>query len=80
MNDIRDKFLQYPNYIKFLGEKQTIELLKQFVSIEAGQYNKHEEMSLNMAGFKQAIYLRCIRADMQSFVNTFIEGYLQQKP
>jgi len=55
MNDIRDKFLQYPYYIKFLGEKQTIELLKQFVSIEAGQYNKHEEMSLNMAGFKQAI-------------------------
>ncbi len=80
MNYILDKIARYPNYLHYLGKEQATLVLQNFEAIEAGKYQKQEMLAINMAGFKQPIFIRCIRADMQSFVNTFIEPYLDKKP
>lgn len=67
-------------YIELLGKEQAIALLGLFAEIEAGKYDKQEVHKLHLHGFKYPVFLRAIRADMQSFINTFIEPYLEKKP
>lgn len=69
-----------PKYIELLGRAQAIKLLQVFSDIEKGKYDKDEIHSFNLRGITHPIYLRAIRADMQSFINTFIDPYLTQKP
>ncbi len=69
-----------PKYETLLGKEQALKLLGIFSEIEAGKYNKDEIITLRINGVKHPIHLRCIRADMQSFVNTFIDPYLEKKP
>ncbi|MBI2722051.1 MAG: FkbM family methyltransferase [Bacteroidetes bacterium] len=69
-----------PKYGHLLGEEQTLRLLKLFSEIESGKYEKAEVTIFHLKGFKHPIHLRSIRADMQSFVNTFIDPYLEKKP
>ncbi len=69
-----------PKYLELLGKEQALKLLKLFSEIEAGKYNKEEVHQIKVKGLKHPIYLRAIRADMQSFINTFIDPYLDKKP
>jgi FkbM family methyltransferase len=55
-------------------------LLHLFSEIEAGKYNKEELHSIQLKGIKHPFHMRSIRADMQSFVNTFMDPYLDKKP
>lgn len=73
-------FIHNPKYISLLGKQQTLTLLELFNEIENGKYNKEEIHSINIKGLKHPVLLRSIRADMQSFINTFIDPYLEQKP
>ncbi|MBL7911001.1 MAG: FkbM family methyltransferase [Bacteroidia bacterium] len=73
-------FTSDSKYEALLGKEQTVKLIKFFSEIENGKYNKEETISLMLKGIEYPIYLRCIRADMQSFVNTFIDPYLEKKP
>lgn len=68
-----------PKYLKLLGKGQALKLLKLFEEIEQGKYDKEEVHEISMIHFKHPVYLRSIRADMQSFVNTFIDPYLEKK-
>lgn len=70
----------YNKYMDLLGAKQTSVVLKLFSDIEKGKYNKQEILKIQMEGIQHPFYIRAIRADMQSFVNTFIEPYLEKKP
>ncbi len=66
-------------YIDLLGKEQAEKLLQLFSEIGSGKYNKEEIHSLQLKDIKHPVLLRAIRADMQSFVNTFIEPYLNKK-
>ncbi len=79
MNQIEIKLLSQPKYQQLLGREQAIKLLTLFSEIENGKYDKTEIHQLQLTGLKHPIYLRAIRADMQSFVNTFIDVYLEKK-
>ncbi len=68
-----------PKYRELLGEEQAIRLLNLFSEIEYGKYEKDELHQLKLKGIKHPLYIRAIRADMQSFVNTFIDAYLEKK-
>jgi len=67
-------------YLELLGKEQALSLLALFAEIEAGKYAKEEVHELRLNGFPHPLFLRAIRADMQSFINTFIEPYLEKKP
>ncbi len=67
-------------YINLLGEEQTLRILAVFAEIEKGVYDKNKIYSFTLNSLKHPIYIRSIRADMQSFVNTFIDPYLDKKP
>lgn len=68
-----------PKYLELLGKEEAIKILHLFLEIESGKYNKEEVHCFQLKGIKHPLYLRSIRADMQSFINTFIEPYLEQK-
>ena len=67
-------------YVDLLGKEQAVKILKLFAEIEAGKYAKDEVHTFNVKGLKKAVFLRAIKADMQSFNNTFIDIYLDKKP
>lgn len=67
-------------YLELLGKEQALRILALFAEIEAGKYAKEELHEFRLAGFPEPVFLRAIRADMQSFINTFIDPYLEQKP
>jgi FkbM family methyltransferase len=67
-------------YLELLGKEQALKLLALFAEIEAGKYAKEEVHELRLNGFPHPVFLRAIRADMQSFINTFIDPYLEKKP
>src|SRR5438045_1777844 len=69
-----------PKYETLLGKEQALKLLKIFSEIDSGKYNKEEINTISIKGMQHPVYLRSIRADMQSFVNTFIDPYLEEKP
>jgi FkbM family methyltransferase len=79
--EITDKTLTAKSkYVDVLGKEQAVKILKLFAEIEDGKYAKDEVYSFNLIGFKNTVFLRAIRADMQSFNNTFIDTYLDKKP
>ncbi len=80
METIENIIASKPKYLELLGKDQTLKLLQLFSEIEAGKYNKEEIHTFQLSGIKHPIQLRSIRADMQSFVNTFIDPYLEKKP
>ncbi len=80
MNAIDKLITLNPKYIDLFGKEQAIKLLILFSEIESGKYNKEEVHKITMKGIKHPFYIRAIRADMQSFINTFIDAYLDQKP
>lgn len=80
MNILENILLSKPKYVELLGKEQALKLLNIFSEIESGKYDKSEIVTLHLNGFQHPIKLRCIRADMQSFVNTFIDPYLDKKP
>jgi FkbM family methyltransferase len=67
-------------YLDLLGKEEAIRLLKLFSDIEEGTYDKNALYEFRLRGFAQPVFLRAIRADMQSFINTFIDPYLEKKP
>ncbi len=67
-------------YLQLLGKTQSEIIFSFFNEIENGIYNKSKTIELNLNNLKHPITLRCIRADMQSFINTFIDPYLELKP
>ncbi len=67
-------------YLELLGKDQALRLMHLFSEIENCKYQKDEVSEIKMLGFHHPLYLRSIRADMQSFINTFIEPYLDKKP
>jgi FkbM family methyltransferase len=79
MENIKTILALKPKYIDLLGEEQATHLLKLFTEIESGKYEKDELHQLKLNGIKYPLYIRAIRADMQSFVNTFIDAYLEKK-
>jgi|GEM_PF-543424 FkbM family methyltransferase len=66
-------------YLELLGKEQALKLISLFAEIEAGKYAKEEVHELRLKGFPHPLFLRAIRADMQSFINTFIDPYLEKK-
>lgn len=66
-------------YLELLGKEQALRLIALFSEIESGKYDKEEIHELRLKGYPHPLYLRAIRADMQSFINTFIEPYLEKK-
>jgi FkbM family methyltransferase len=80
MEAIENKLIRYPQYETLLGKQQALSLFSFFEKIEGGTYDKRSTITLNLTGMKHPITLRCIRADMQSFINTFIDPYLDKKP
>lgn len=66
-------------YYELLGEEQTNTLLNFFDDINAGTYNKSKTLKVFVKTLKHPIIMRCIKADMQSFINTFIDPYLEKK-
>lgn len=72
-------FANASKYIELLGPSQAKTILKLFSEIENGKYNKKELHSFEVQGLAKPITMRAIRADMQSFVNTFIDPYLTKK-
>lgn len=77
MNDLTTILASKPKYIELLGRSEAERILKLFSEIERGKYNKGEVHSFTLNGFKHPLFIRAIRADMQSFVNTFIDPYLE---
>ena len=80
MDTIESILLKKPKYVELLGTEQAQDLLHLFADIEHGKYDKNEIHTVNLSGLRYPLQLRCIRADMQSFVNTFIDPYLGKKP
>lgn len=80
MEAIRNILAAKPKYIELLGKEQAISLLNLFSEIELGKYDKNEIHTIQLKGMMHPFYIRAIRADMQSFINTFIDPYLEQKP
>ena len=69
-----------PKYLELLGKAQAVNLLQLFDEIENGKYDKDELHAFKLSGLDHAVFIRAIRADMQSFINTFIDPYLEKKP
>jgi FkbM family methyltransferase len=69
-----------PRYNSLLGEEQTNKLLQLFDEINHGKYDKQERHVFKVEGLIHPITIRAIRADMQSFVNTFVDPYMEKKP
>jgi FkbM family methyltransferase len=67
-------------YIKLLGIEQAEKLQALFLEIEKGKYDKKEIHTFKLTNLIYPIHIRAIRADMQSFVNTFVEPFLEKKP
>lgn len=67
-------------YIQLLGEAQSTTLINFFNEIENDAYNKSKVLEVQLTTLKHPLKIRCIRADMQSFINTFIDPYLEKKP
>ncbi len=80
MNTIESTLTSKPKYVDLLGKEQALKLLHVFADIESGKYDKNEIHTFKLNGISHPIHLRAIRADMQSFVNTFIDVYLDKKP
>lgn len=80
MDIIENTLTTKPKYVDLLGKEQALKLLNVFADIESGKYDKNEIHSYKLNGIAHTIHLRSIRADMQSFVNTFIDTYLDKKP
>jgi len=80
METIQKQLAANPKYINLLGEVQAIKLLKLFAEIENGKYDKNEYYVFHLKGIQYPLYIRAIRADMQSFINTFISPYLEKQP
>lgn len=70
----------WPKYIGLLGNDQAIRILHLFSEIGNGKYDKSDVHSFHLNGYRHPVHLRGIRADMQSFINTFIDPYLGKKP
>lgn len=68
-----------PKYTELLGSNGALKLVGLFAEIELGKYKKEEVHLVELKGVKHPFYIRSIRADMQSFLNTFIDGYLEKK-
>jgi len=68
-----------PKLLKLLGDSQATAINKLFSEIENGKYDKKTLFEIKIAGIKFPLYIRSIRADMQSFNNTFIDPYLDKK-
>ncbi len=66
-------------YADLLGRDQALKILQLFEEIATGKYNKGEVHSFKLKTLAHPVFLRSIRADMQSFVNTFIDPYLEKK-
>jgi len=66
-------------YVELLGKEQSVKLLAIFKEIENGFYDKTVIYSFKLNNLIHPIYIRGIRADMQSFINTFIDPYLDKK-
>lgn len=69
-----------PKYLELLGKAQAITLLQLFHEIENGKYDKEEIYAFKLNGINHPVFIRAIRADMQSFINTFIDPYFDKKP
>jgi FkbM family methyltransferase len=67
-------------YEQLLGSENASKLLKIFDEIEKGKYKKDELVELRLKDLEYPLFMRTIRADMQSFVNAFIDPYLEKKP
>lgn len=67
------------NYIQLLGSEQAETLVNFFNEIENGVYNKNKTIEVKLKTLRYPLILRCIRADMQSFINTFVDVYLEKK-
>lgn len=80
MKTIEKLFNSNPKYMELLDRAGAIKLLKLFKEIQEGKYDKGKVHEVKMKHLVHPIYLRSIRADMQSFVNTFIDPYLEKKP
>jgi FkbM family methyltransferase len=80
MNALEKTLLMNPKYVELLGNEQATKILGLFEEITSGKYNKQEVHSFKLKGFAHPAHIRAIRADMQSFVNTFIDPYLEKKP
>lgn len=80
MEAIKKILATKPKYMELLGKEQAMDVLKLFSEIELGKYNKDEVHTIQPKGIGHPFYIRAIRADMQSFINTFIDPYLEQKP
>lgn len=80
MNTLETILTTKPKYAELLGKEQALKLLSVFAEIESGKYDKKEIHSFKLNGIAHPVHLRTIRADMQSFVNTFIDPYLEKKP
>ncbi|MBK7667600.1 MAG: FkbM family methyltransferase [Sphingobacteriaceae bacterium] len=80
MDTIENTLTSKPKYVDLLGKEQALKLLHVFADIESGKYDKSEIHTFKLNGVTHPIYLRTIRADMQSFINTFIDTYLDKKP
>jgi FkbM family methyltransferase len=68
-----------PRYSDILGREQAIKLLNLFFAIDKGKYDKSEVYELHVKNLAHPLFIRAIRADMQSFVNTFIDPYMEKK-
>lgn len=80
MNPIEQLSALPSRYLELLGKEQALRLLTLFSEIEKGAYDKTILHEFRLKGFEHPVFLRAIRADMQSFVNTFIEPYLEKMP
>jgi FkbM family methyltransferase len=79
MENFQNIFNAQPKYLELLGPIQAHKLLTLFSEIRIGKYDKNEIHSLRVKGLEHPVLIRAIRADMQSFMNTFIEPYLELK-
>lgn len=66
--------------LDLLGKEQSARLFRLFDEINAGKYAKDELHEFRLAGIPAPVFLRAIRADMQSFIHTFLEPYLSPRP
>jgi len=79
MINVENILASKPAYLNLLGKQQVEKLLTLFNEIENGKYNKEEIHSFKLSNLRHPLHLRAIRADMQSFVNTFIDPYFDKK-
>jgi FkbM family methyltransferase len=67
-------------YIEVLGETGAAKIRAIFERINQSEYKKSEVHTFEVRNLKHPVHLRTIRADMQSFVNTFVDPYFENKP